>query len=835
MPGLPHRPEMIPALARGQFPVLMANPGVVYLDSAATTQKPQAVIDAVTAGLAVQTANPGRGSYPWSTRGARRIAEVREQTARFIGASSPEEIVFTPGATAGLNAVALSWGLANLADGDEILFSLHDHTSNVYPWMHLRQVLARFGRNIALVPYAVTAGGEADTADIAAKVSPRTRLITVTHVHNVFGSLTTLEELRGRISRSVRLCFDCSQSAGHIPVDVADLDCDFAAFSGHKMFGVAGTGVLYARRRVHPELAPFLPGGGSGVRLLGDGLRELSMPEGLEGGTPDLAGITALGAAMEFIDGVGIEAIAAHNRALTRFLVERLRELPRLTLLPGVAWAACPVGHGIVSFRINGVRSDDVGFALSSQGFYVRTGNHCLPTGSEYEDSVRVSVQIYNSGYELERFVAFLSLIAEGTLLVPRSGPASSRVDGYDRTGASRILAGLAFPRLFASSGPVTAEFLGGERSIGYRLAPLTPAPGSHLTASQQRYLTSFMQPCPESLVTSATHRVTWNDSHGVPNVAHAGPSSLGPMVPIVAREATLALWRALAADDGLAARIARLDSGARRVLEATTTDVEPLEIFRIGVEATARTLVQHGYIAGQTPYHTPAQFARGLRDSGIFAVVAGTWYWELQASTFRRGMIPVSFVPGPDATVRYPPDSATMLRAMKEATIGRAHAVMAKAVTEEKLTVAEAVQKYYHELDLIAKQYALLPEGEQPRCLGQMAHTIDGQRFSVQPGVVAAYVETFVRLLTMVQITLIPGLPEEEITDPEERTFHIPDMNCKHCRATITTLLESMDAPVAEIDPATKRVVASFRTVAARERAFDAIRDAGYTVVPPR
>ena len=283
------------------------------------------------------------------------------------------------------------------------------------------------------------------------------------------------------------------------------------------------------------------------------------------------------------------------------------------------------------------------------------------------------------------------------------------------------------------------------------------------------------MQPCPESLVTSATHRVTWNDSHGVPNVAHAGPSSLGPMVPIVAREATLALWRALAADDGLAARIARLDSGARRVLEATTTDVEPLEIFRIGVEATARTLVQHGYIAGQTPYHTPAQFARGLRDSGIFAVVAGTWYWELQASTFRRGMIPVSFVPGPDATVRYPPDSATMLRAMKEATIGRAHAVMAKAVTEEKLTVAEAVQKYYHELDLIAKQYALLPEGEQPRCLGQMAHTIDGQRFSVQPGVVAAYVETFVRLLTMVQITLIPGLPEEEIADPEERTLPYP------------------------------------------------------------
>ena len=418
---------------------------------------------------------------------------------------------------------------------------------------------------------------------------------------------------------------------------------------------------------------------------------------------------------------------------------------------------------------------------------------------------------------------------------MPRSGPASSRVDGYDRAAASRILAGLAFPGLFASGGPVAAEFPGGDRSIGYRLAPLVPAPGSHLNASQRRYLTSFMRPCPEALVSSATHRVTWNDSDGIPNVAHCGPSPLGPVVPIVAREATLALWRALAADAGLADRIRRLGPGDHAVLEATTTDVEPLEILRIGVEATARTLVQHACIAGQTPYGTPAEFARGLRDSGIFAVVAGTWYWELQASTFRRGMIPVSFVPGPGGTVRYPAQTVAMLRAMKEATITEAHTVMSRAVTEERLTLAEAVQKYYHDLDQIAKQYALLPEGEQPRCLGQMPHVVGGQRFSVQPGVTDAYVETFARLLDLIQVTLLPGLPEEEITDPQERTFHIPDMNCKHCRATITSLLESMDAPVAEMDLVTKRVVAGFRTVGARERAFDAIRDAGYTVVPPR
>ena len=265
---------------------------------------------------------------------------------------------------------------------------------------------------------------------------------------------------------------------------------------------------------------------------------------------------------------------------------------------------------------------------------------------------------------------------------MPRADPAYPLVDGYDRTAASRILAGLAFPGLFLPGG--LDGVIGAGRCIGYRLTPLVPAPGSHLTAAQQRYLTSFMQPCPEALVTSATQRVTWIDSDGVPNVAHAGPSSLGPVVPIVARETTLALWRALAADGALAARIARLDPAARRVLEATTTDAEPLEILRIGVEATARTLVQHAYIAGQTPYRTPARFARGLRDSAVFAVVSSTWYWELQASTFRRGMIPVSFGPGPDGTVRYTAETVAMLRAMKEATIAQAHAVMTKAVTEE-------------------------------------------------------------------------------------------------------------------------------------------------------
>jgi len=193
-----------------------------------------------------------------------------------------------------------------------------------------------------------------------------------------------------------------------------------------------------------------------------------------------------------------------------------------------------------------------------------------------------------------------------------------------------------------------------------------------------------------------------------------------------------------------------------------------------------------------------------------------------------------VSFVAGRDGTVRYPGHVIATLRAMKDATISQAQAVMARATGEEGLSTAQAVQKYHHELDLIAKQYALLPAGEQPRCLGQMTHTIRGQRFSVQPAVVSAYVETFAALLDRVEITELAGADDEEITDPGQRTFHVPDMNCTHCRATITGLLGSLGSPVAEIDPVSKRIVAGFATVAARERAFDAIRDAGYTVVPP-
>jgi cysteine desulfurase/selenocysteine lyase len=405
-------PTLAPTAVRALFPAL-ADATEVYLDSAATTQKPLPVIETIHRYYSSRTANAGRGTYPWATGLSARIARVREHTAAFIGAEHPDEVVFTGGATSALNAVALSWGLAALADGDEILYNARDHASNVYPWHHLRGLLARFGRRVELVPYRVTGAGGADTDDILAKVTPRTRLITTSHLHHVFGGLTTLEELRGRIDPAILLCFDCSQSGGHLPVDVTELDADFAIFAAHKMFGAPGTGVLYCRRRVHDSLMPFLPGGNSGVRLGAAGLTLAAMPELLEGGTHNIPGILAFGSALEVLESFDVGAIAAHNRDLTLRLIDGLRPIPGLEFLPGPAHAACAVGYGIVSFTLNGISSTDLGFVLSELGFLVRTGAHCTPAAGADADSVRVSMHVYNTLDEIDRFTTCVKTIAE--------------------------------------------------------------------------------------------------------------------------------------------------------------------------------------------------------------------------------------------------------------------------------------------------------------------------------------------------------------------------------------------------------------------------------------
>ncbi|WP_433665054.1 aminotransferase class V-fold PLP-dependent enzyme [Nocardia sp. CA-128927] len=410
-----------PADIRKLFPAL-ADSTEIYLDSAATTQKPLPVIETIHRYHSSRTANAGRGTYPWATSLTTRLSRIRDRTAAFIGAEHPDEVVFTGGATAALNAVTLAWGLAVLEDGDEILYSPADHASNVHPWYHLRGLLARFGRRIELVPYRVTGGGEADTADILAKVTPRTRLITTSHLHHVYGGLTTLGPLRGLLDPAILLCFDCSQSGGHVPVDVTELGADFAIFAAHKMFGAPGTGILYCHRRVHDSLVPFLPGGNSGVLVSEAGLVPAAMPALLEGGTHNIPGILALGSALEVLESFDIGAIAAHNRELTARLIDDLRPIDGLEFLPGPAHSPSVAGYGIVSFRLDGISATDLGFVLSELGFLVRTGLHCTVAVqdsafdqrlADADDSVRVSTHIYNTADEIDRFTQCVKTIAE--------------------------------------------------------------------------------------------------------------------------------------------------------------------------------------------------------------------------------------------------------------------------------------------------------------------------------------------------------------------------------------------------------------------------------------
>ncbi|MGK8524134.1 heavy-metal-associated domain-containing protein [Nocardia asteroides] len=410
----------------------------------------------------------------------------------------------------------------------------------------------------------------------------------------------------------------------------------------------------------------------------------------------------------------------------------------------------------------------------------------------------------------------------------------SIEIPRYDRRAASRVLADLAQPGLFTAPVPVPAP-----RRFEFTCTALGSEPGSHLTYSQRLYLERFMRPCRADQVTSATHRIAWTDSDGIPNTGHFRADGLGPEVPIAMRETVLALWHQLDTDPGFAARVAALGPGELAVLAGTTTDHDPRDIFRVGIEAAGRALAQHALLAAQTPYRDAAEFAAGMRDSGIFTAVATRWFWELQASTYRRGMIPVALVAQSDGTVRYTAETVATLRAMKDATITDAHAVMERATTAEGLTVAEAIAKYHDDLDLISRQYALLPADSHPACLAATPHQLDGGHVSILPRLADRFVATFTEIAGRCEVAEVSAELDEATADraatAEDQVFYVPDMTCKHCVRTIGGVLESMDIRVAEIDLDSKRVVAEFRSPRNRARAFEAIRDGGYNPVAQR
>ncbi|MGA5810681.1 aminotransferase class V-fold PLP-dependent enzyme [Streptomyces cellulosae] len=388
------------ALARAQFPIITAHPELVYLDSAATSQKPQAVLDAVHTYLTTTNANAGRGTYPWANRTTELVEQARERVKSFLGDPAPDHstVLFTGGTTEGLRTVARDWLTGHLTDGDEILVPFADHQANLEPWLETQRLLSERGTEVRVRALPRQASGDYDHRALADAVGPRTRFVAATHVHHVYGGDMNVHRIRAAVGPQVPICLDAAQSVGHLPLRLADpaLDVDFVVFSGHKTLALPGTGAVWARNTRGPAL----------------------LPRGWQG-TPNTAGIVSLMAAFDWLDAISVDRIAAHVSGLAGRLTDRLRRLDAYEILgcPAslAADSALPAAqrrHGIVTFRHRGIPSDDLGFILFSHGFMVRADSLCQAGADKKEGSVRVSLHVYNTGEEIDHLLEVLASLA---------------------------------------------------------------------------------------------------------------------------------------------------------------------------------------------------------------------------------------------------------------------------------------------------------------------------------------------------------------------------------------------------------------------------------------
>ncbi|MDH6574462.1 aminotransferase class V-fold PLP-dependent enzyme [Kitasatospora sp. MAP5-34] len=377
---------------RAQFPIIVANPGLAYLDSAATSQKPQAVLDAVQTYLTTANANAGRGTYTWANDTTALVARTRDRVARHLGDPEPERsgVHFVSGATEGLRAVARDWFPRYLSDGDEIIVPFADHQANALPWLEAQELLASQGVRIVVreLPYE-PASHDYDPAALAELVTARTAFVAATHVHHVYGGNMNVHRIRRAVGPDVPICLDAAQSVGHLPVDVRALDVDFVVFSGHKAMALPGSGAVWARNTRGPE---FKPGGWTG--------------------TPNTTGIASLEAALDWLDAAGPERIERWTVALAARLTDALRNLDAYEVLGCqqslAADSEVQQRSGIVTFRHRDIGSNDLGFVLSTHGFMVRADGHCQGRAGESDSSVRVSLHAYNTPDEIDRLLTVL-------------------------------------------------------------------------------------------------------------------------------------------------------------------------------------------------------------------------------------------------------------------------------------------------------------------------------------------------------------------------------------------------------------------------------------------
>ncbi|WP_018527421.1 aminotransferase class V-fold PLP-dependent enzyme [Alkalispirochaeta alkalica] len=393
---------------RDDFPGLastMRGKDLIYFDNGATSLKPRPVLDALEGYYRDYSANIHRGVYEMSERATAAYDNARETLRRFLGASPGEgEVIFTRGTTESINLVAYSWASKVLGPGDEILLTAMEHHSNIVPWQYVAQ---RTGAVLRYIP--MTPEGALTDEAISDSLGPRVRLVAITAMSNVTGYMPDLAALVARARQGgARVLVDGAQYACHHAVNVTDLDCDFFAFSGHKMCGPTGIGVLYARRELLEEMDPFHYGGDMIQEVTLEGSTWAHLPEKFEAGTPHIAGAVGMAAAAEYLLGIGLEEIAAHERDLLRYITEVAGQLPYLRSFgPGDIQRR----GGIFSFALEGVHPHDVGSLLDQQGIAVRTGFHCAqPLMAHFgvTGTVRASFYLYNTRQEIDRFVAAL-------------------------------------------------------------------------------------------------------------------------------------------------------------------------------------------------------------------------------------------------------------------------------------------------------------------------------------------------------------------------------------------------------------------------------------------
>ncbi len=384
---------------RGDFPILsreVYGRPLVYLDNAATTQKPRAVVDAMVREYYSENANVHRGVHFLSQQATDLYEQARERIRGFVNARSAKEIVFTRGATESLNLVASSFGRRFMKAGDEVIISAMEHHSDIVPWQLLQE---RKGIRLRVVP--VDDNGELLLEEYERLFNKNTRIVAVTHVSNVLGTVNPVKKLAGIAhARRVPVLVDGAQSVPHMKIDVQDMDCDFFVFSGHKMYGPTGTGVLYGRESLLAELPPY-QGGGEMIKSVSFGHTEYEdAPLRFEAGTPDYVGAHALAAAADYLAAIGADGIEAHERDLLKYATQRLEAVPGMRIYGRAAHKSA-----VLSFTIDGIHPLDLGTLLDRFGVAIRTGHHCAQPLVErmgVQSMARVSFALYNTRAEID-------------------------------------------------------------------------------------------------------------------------------------------------------------------------------------------------------------------------------------------------------------------------------------------------------------------------------------------------------------------------------------------------------------------------------------------------